>query len=296
MVIDGTSESGPSPSDATLRLRFEISSDREDDLTEILSRHKTMGASLGTGFGETVNVEVFFGLDDDRRIPDFVQSLSTIGVESSEVDRQEAEDWLSSYRDHVRPFSVGESWWIDPHPHAPTPAPEGMSRLVVEPRMAFGTGSHQSTALMLMELESCPPKGLKVLDVGTGSGILALAAERLDAQWAVGFDLDVEAVMVARQIKRDQDFPCAPAYFAGVRQAIGSAAFDLILCNMISEHFLPMAGSLKEILSTGGSMIFSGILESEADDVSRALQSVGFRMVSTRAMDEWVAMRMVHAD
>ncbi|MCK5806659.1 MAG: 50S ribosomal protein L11 methyltransferase, partial [Lentisphaeria bacterium] len=82
----------------------------------------------------------------------------------------------------------------------------------------------------------------------------------------------------------------------GVRTAIGQSAFDLILCNMISEHFLPMAGSFREMLAVEGSVVFSGILESEAAEVSAALENVGFRVLSTRVLDEWVAFRVTHAD
>lgn len=286
----------PNPfADTTLRVRFDIEREREDDLTQILNRHRTMGASLESRADGRVNVDIFLGPDDGRLIPDLVYALEAIGVKETEVGRQEGEDWLVAYRDHVRPFVVGRSWWIDPHPGTPTPGPEGSRRLVIEPRMAFGTGSHQSTALVLMELENQPPEGLTVLDVGAGSGILALAAQRLGAAWAVGFDLDLEAVMVARQIRRDQDFLCSPAYFAGPWSAIGSAAFDLIVCNMLSEHFLPMAGSLRGMLSAKGSAVFSGILESEAADVTVALENAGFRKLSVRILDEWVAFRVTHA-
>ena len=283
---------GRSSAPTTLRLRFEIESDREDALAEILNQHDTMGASLVSRGDGMLGVDVFFGPDDPSAIPGVVSGLETIGVHETEVGHLETEDWLRSYREAVRPFMVGERWWIDPHPGTPTPAPEGFRRLVIEPRMAFGTGSHQSTALVLVELERRPPKGLTVLDVGSGSGILALAAERLGASWAVGFDVDLEAVMVARQIRRDQDFPCDPAFFAGPRNAIGSAAFDLILCNMISEHFLPMVDSLPSLLAPGGSLIFSGILESEAEDVETALNTAGYRTLSRRCLEEWVALRM----
>ena len=296
MVNDRLSQGIPAPADSTLRVRFEIESELEDDLADVLTKHKTMGASLESRGDGRSSVNVFLQSDDGRLIPDLVQALQTIGVRKTEIGTQKAEDWLAAYRRHVRPFRVGASWWIDPHPESPTPAPEGFMRLVIEPRMAFGTGSHQSTALVLLELENLPPQGLKVLDVGTGSGVLALAAYRLGASWAVGFDLDLEAVMVARQIRRDQDFPCASAYFAGPLTAIGRSAFDLILCNMISEQFLPMAGSMRVMLSTQGSVVFSGILESEAAEVTAALEDAGYRVLSTRALDEWVAFRVTHGD
>jgi ribosomal protein L11 methylase PrmA len=102
--------------------------------------------------------------------------------------------------------------------------------------------------------------------------------------------------MVARQIRRDQDFLCAPIYFAGVLGAIGPAAFDLVVCNMISEHFLPMAGSLRKLMATRGTAVFSGILESEAEEVTGALEETGFRLLSVRRLDEWVAFRVTHEE
>lgn len=266
----------------------------EDALAEVLSRHTTLGASISGEHDSRVEIQVFLASEDFDLIPALVEDLATIGVDQPDVGTQEDEDWLAAYRDHIRPFVVGRRWWIDPHPEDPTSAPEGLRRLVIEPRMAFGTGSHQSTALVLMELEDRPPEGLNVLDVGTGSGILALAAERLGAAWAVGFDLDPEAVMVARQIRRDQDFPCDPAYFVGSRAALGRGVFDLVLCNMISEHFLPMAGSFLELMSPKAAVIFSGILESEEAEVVAALEDYGYRLRSKRVLDGWVALRMTH--
>lgn len=285
----------PTPSDATLRVRFVVDSEHEDELAEILTGHQTMGASLEIREDEKLDVRVFFEIGETALARELIEALKAIGVQRAEIGRQESEDWLAAYRRHVRPFAVGNTWWIDPHPKNPSPAPEGRRRLVIEPRMAFGTGSHQSTALVLMEIESVLPEGLSVLDVGTGSGVLALAAQRLGASRVIGFDVDLEAVLVARQIRRDQDFPCCPAYFGGTLAALGKSSFDLILCNMISEHFLPIAGSLKALLSSRGTAVFSGILASESEDVSRQLENAGFQVLSTRLLDEWIAFRVTHS-
>ena len=277
--------------DSTLRLRCLLPESREDDLGGVLALHPTLGASLTPYGEETLAVDIYLDPRFRDEIPALLEDLEAVGARGVEVGDFEARDWLASYRERVRPFPLGETWWIDPHPRTPTPAPPGRRRLAVEPRMAFGTGTHPSTALMLTNLERNPPRGLSVLDVGTGSGILALAADSLGADRVVGFDIDLASIMVARQILRDQDFSPTPSYFAGGIEAVGRGAFDLILCNMISERFLPIAGSLRPLLHPAGAAVFSGILETEREEVESSLEEKGFRSTSIDELDGWILIR-----
>lgn len=280
-------------SSRTLRIDCDLDGGLEDGLAEVLGRFPTLGAAIEPAEHGNLRIAVYV----DPRHEDVVESLcgdlGRLGAGGIVVTSEAPRDWLENYREHVRPFPVGRTWWIDPHPDAPTPAPDGRRRLVLEPRMAFGTGAHESTALILLELEDHPPRGLTVLDVGTGSGILALAADALGARWTAGFDIDAAAVIIARQIRRDQEFRAATAYFVGPLRAVGTATFDLILCNMISEHSLPLAPELFSCLAAGGEAVFSGLLTSELGAVVPVLEGAGFRAAAVRSLGEWSAVRVV---
>ncbi len=292
-VTDSTVRKTPIENErpSTLRLRCVLPESREDDLGGILAFYPTLGASLAPYDAGALAADIYLEPRFRDQVRALTEDLEAIGAREIDLEDFETRDWLVNYRERVRPFPLGDTWWIDPHPRTPTPAPPGRRRLVIEPRMAFGTGTHPSTALMLMDLERNPPRGLSVLDAGTGSGILALAADALGAEWVVGFDIDPASIMVARQILRDQDFSPAPTYFAGPVEAAGQGVFDLILCNMISERFLPLTESLRNRLRAGGTAVFSGILVSERKHVTSSLEKKGFHPTSIDELDGWVLVR-----
>ncbi|MCD4748794.1 MAG: 50S ribosomal protein L11 methyltransferase [Thermoanaerobaculales bacterium] len=269
-----------------------IAEDREPNLAEVLGSHATLGSMLGSVFEGRVEATIYLDSSQEPVIPSLLQDLEGLACSELRVGTLPGQDWLKAYRERVKPFSLGRTWWIDPHPQMPSQAPKGRLRLVIEPRMAFGTGSHESTHLVLLELEDDPPEGLSVMDIGTGSGILALAAERLGAVRTVGLDIDLQAVIVARQIVADQDFACSPGYLAGPLAAVGRGEFSLVLCNMISEHFRPLIAGIRRIMTAEGTAVFSGVLAKEAEEVSLALEKGGLRVEKTRHLHDWVALRV----
>jgi ribosomal protein L11 methyltransferase len=221
--------------------------------------------------------------------------LAALGAVEILVQPFQQADWLAAYRATVRPHAVGRRWWMDPHPDAPTAAPQGRWRLAVEPRMAFGTGSHESTQLVLVALEELAQRwdavgGATVLDVGAGSGVLALAAERLGAAWVVGLDVDPEAVWVARQIARQQEWPAGPLYLIGPVAALSGVRFDLILCNMIPKQSVPLLPDLRRLLASRGWLVLSGILQDQAAEVGGELRLHGLGVEETSSLDDWACV------
>jgi ribosomal protein L11 methyltransferase len=217
------------------------------------------------------------------------------GAEDVSRELLEAADWLAGFRDSVRPFEVGQRWWIDPHPDRPTAAPSGRLRLVIEPRMAFGTGSHESTQAILMALEDIAVNGRRVLDVGTGSGILALAAECSGADSVVALDIDETAIWVARETAAIQEWSPRVKYVLGPVDCLGGAEFDIVMCNMITSIFLPLAGEIRSRLAPAGISVFSGLLASEVESVSGALAEAGFAIRSHSILGEWASLVAVAA-
>ena len=142
-----------SKTDTYISIRCLIPSDLEDELPELLAPWKVLGTEIGEDSERGVLVSVFLRGDDAVGAEGVRRVLVDHGAQGVEQQSLEADDWLASYREQVRPFEVGGCWWIDPHPERPTAAPAGRRRVVIEPRMAFGTGTHESTRAILMALE-----------------------------------------------------------------------------------------------------------------------------------------------
>ena len=278
-----------------LSIRCVIPADLEEELPELLAPLGVLGTEIGDRSDREVTATVYLqgaDLDGAHRL---CRLLVDQGASDVSLELIEAVDWLAGFRESVRAFEVGNSWWIDPHPDRPTAAPSGRRRLVIEPRMAFGTGSHESTQAILIALEDIEVTDRRVLDVGAGSGILALAAESLGAASVVGFDIDETAVWVAVEIARQQEWPSRVSYVIGPVECIGGAEFDIVMCNMITSVFLPLAGEIRGRLAPAGIAVFSGLLATEVESVSGALMEAGFAIRSHSILGEWASLVAVGA-
>jgi len=236
-------------------------------------------------------VVFYLGAEMPDRAEGIRKALEALGAVEISVEEKEVEDWLEVYRRELEPFEVGRLFWIDPDPDSGKSAPPGRLRLVMEPRMAFGSGSHETTQLMLEAMEKEVLQGRTVLDIGSGSGILSLAALRLGAAWTVGLDIDLQSVLVARQLLRDQEVALQPCYLSGSLDALTVRSFDLVLCNMLSRYFLPQ---LEEIVfRVGQSLLLSGLLQDEEALVIRRSRALGLETGDVLRHGEWSCLRMV---
>jgi ribosomal protein L11 methyltransferase len=220
-------------------------------------------------------------------------------LDSSRVDHDlvtdiPEEDPLEAYRAASRPFPVGDRLWIDPGDPNESPAPAGRIALRVPASRAFGTGGHESTRLALAAIEEEALDGLDVLDVGTGSGVLSLAAVALGARRAVGFDSDPQAVFVARENLARHTFgdrialaACGPEALTGI--------FPLVVANLLPEELLPMRASVCARVAARGRLIVSGIpADREAAVVSR-LRSGRWTMAGCRRENGWTCVTLERA-
>jgi ribosomal protein L11 methyltransferase len=135
-----------------------------------------------------------------------------------------------------------------------------------------------------------------VLDVGTGSGILAIAADRLDARPVVAFDVDRDATWVARRTAIEQDWPVQVLLFTGPITAIGTRRFDVVLCNMLAEQFRPLLTDLQRILEPAGVVVLSGMLVAELESVRSDLQRAGMAVRDEWRLGEWLSVTAVRCD
>jgi ribosomal protein L11 methyltransferase len=187
--------------------------------------------------------------------------------------QEEQRDWVQAARELLQPMEVGEHFFLAPEWRGDA-TPEGRFRIAVNPGMAFGTGAHETTQLALEALERYVTPGSKdaparsVLDVGTGSGILAQAARLLGAEPVYGCDIDPVAVEIASAVIRGTTF-------AGSVDAVRSEAVDVAVANISPEAIVRLAPDLMRVLKPGGVLLASGFEMNEVEYVRRALPEAG---------------------
>ena len=276
-----------------LELRCRWPADRDEALALVLESTPILGAQTGCVADGHMELKVFMTNERVVEAALLGELLSSSGALGVAITSFEGRDWLAEYRASVRPFAVGERWWIDPHPDTPTPPPPDRLRLAVEPRSAFGSGSHESTQLALCLIERIGVRGQRVLDVGTGSGILAMAAAALGARWVVGLDIDPQAGFVARQTLTQHDVALEVAVFAGEIDAVARGTIDIALCNMISSRFLPLLADIRDVLAPAGRLVLAGFLSSEDERVREAVGAAGLVVEAVTTLGEWSGMTAV---
>jgi ribosomal protein L11 methyltransferase len=227
--------------------------------------------------------------DDDAVTSDSLREALGVSVETAPIPDV---DWVARFRENFRAFAVG-AFWIAPEWDAAAP-PAGHRRLVVDPGRAFGTGTHESTALCLLALERLAaqaPLG-RVLDVGTGSGILAIAALRLGAVSAAGCDLDPESIDSARTHARLNDVTLAVACIDGGR-GLAPGRHDTVLANITAPLLVARAAELAVLPRSGGRLVLAGLLADELPDVRAAYERFGTPEEERRG--EWASLTVAIA-
>jgi ribosomal protein L11 methyltransferase len=208
-----------------------------------------------------------------------------------EIAEEEERDWEAESRRAWAPFAVGERWWLAPE-WDETPAPEGRLRLTVHPGMALGTGAHPATQLCLRALEREVAPGDRVLDVGTGSGILVSAAARLGAGVRLGCDIDPAAASAAAaNLARDH---LAGHVFAGSMRAVADGAADVVAANLNAVTHEALAGEYARVARRR--VILSGYPARHAARVEAAMAARGWRMAERLEQEDWVCHIFSRAD
>jgi len=214
-----------------------------------------------------------------------------IGAGKIKIARVKREDWAESWKKHFKAFEIGNALlvkpsWIKRRPRA------GQAVVVLDPGLSFGTGQHPTTSFCLTEIVRVLKKGThqSFLDIGTGSGILAIAAAKLAYQPVRAFDFDPESIRVAR----------ANAQVNGVQRQVritrGDVAklklkpgkkFDLVCANLISNLLLAEKKRIVAQLNQGGTLVLAGILAVEFSAVQNAFAACGLKLVAARSENEW---------
>lgn len=199
------------------------------------------------------------------------------------------EDWSEIWKQYYKPFRVGTHLVVKPAWEAYEPQPDD---LVIEmnPGMAFGTGTHETTNMCLQLLEKHLQPGMRVMDVGTGSGILAIAAAMLGSQNVLAIDIDPAAVKVAKENICDNHVQQQVRAVEGDLCKSEAMPCELAVANIVADAICMLAGPLTRHLIPGGKLICSGIIREREQDVRTAADEAGYTLVDRIEKGEWVAL------
>jgi ribosomal protein L11 methyltransferase len=270
---------------------LDISFDARDTALEDLVQSRLyLTPSTGSSSSEangTTTISAYFD-DADQRDEGARELADLAGIELHANDRERI-DWLDRYQQSLEPLYIGERFIVAPDVSL-IPRDTSRHALVVPQEQAFGTGSHETTSLCIEILETLDVAGKRGLDIGAGSGILALAMCRLGANHVTAFDNDPDAFVALRgnRTRNGIDAPLMPIFIGGL-EALRGGTFDIVTMNIIPEVIIPLLGEVKRHVR--GSLILSGILVIKRDDVVRACAEHGLEIGEERTKGEWWAGR-----
>lgn len=287
---------------AWLSLKIAAQDDTADLISDTLMDLGALSAIIEDANAETLDEQPIFGepgdpppgiwqknlvsalFNDDVNVDTVMTSLSNstnISNLSYSTEHIAEQDWVRATQSQFDPIKITDNLWIVPTWHQ-APNLDAIN-IVLDPGLAFGTGSHPTTHLCLQWLSEVVRPNLSVLDYGCGSGILAIAAKRLGAPIVVGTDIDAQAI-IASEYNAEQNN--VSATFVDASQ-FKSALFDIVVANILSSALSVLAPALAGACSSGGKIALSGILKEQAQDVA-AIYAQWFEMDAPIFMDAWV--------
>jgi len=258
-------------------LYLECRQEEKDILVAELWERGSAGITESELAGGRTGLRAFFAADSQA--PQLEQDFSRW---SARCAPETSRDWVAVAQSLLEPQCVGSRFFLVPD-WRDDPTPPGRFRIVVNPGMAFSTGAHESTQLCLEALENELRPGMIVLDVGTGSGILAEAAGLLGAKRVIACDIDPIAVQLARQ----------RLSFIGTADAIRAASAGLLVANISPEAIITLAPEVVRVLHKGGRAILSGFEAADVPAVKMALRAEGAMVVESHAKGSWAAMTVL---
>jgi ribosomal protein L11 methyltransferase len=227
-----------------------------------------------------------------NNIKSAVNKLDEYGLDrgKGEVTIKEVveQDWSNAWKKYYKPFKIGQHIVIKPSWEEYNQDPEDII-IELDPGMAFGTGTHETTRMCIELLEEYIKDGSLVFDIGCGSGILSIVSSKLGAEKVIGVDIDEVAVKASREnaeISRVKNVEIKQGNLADV--LAGKA--DLVVANIIADVIINLSKVIPDYLNSQGTFICSGIISDRLPDVKKALIENGFNIIKVKEMGEWAAM------
>ena len=231
---------------------------------------------------------------------DELRSFMDIGEGTIEESVTEDKDWINNWKEYFHQFYVDDILII-PSWEQKKPEDEDKLTLHIDPGTAFGTGMHETTQLVIRQLKKHVKEGCEVLDVGTGSGILAILALMLGAKHALGTDLDPCAVNAVEENKESNNIPAEDFDLIigniiddkSVQEQAGTEKYDIVTANILADVLVPLTPVIVPCLKKGGVYICSGILREKEKEVIDAAVSAGLDLLEVTRQGEWSAVTAV---
>lgn len=265
----------------------------------VLEQRADAGALGEDALEPEVTVKIFLPAAHDtsrvrRRIREALYYLGRLyPIPAPTFRKLEDKDWAQAWKEHYEPFRVGERLWIQPswvqddRGHDPETVV-----LRLDPGMAFGTGLHPTTQMCLKALERLVGPEERVLDVGTGSGILAIAAARLGAGYVLAVDTDPQAVASAGANVEQNGVVQRVEVRRGSLSEVEPGGWDLVVVNILAPVIVKMLSEdgLCDFVSAGGALLLSGIIDRQLPDVESALAAAGAFVTDSLSVRDWVTL------
>ncbi len=223
-----------------------------------------------------------------------VKQFCNIGKGTVSLSETEDKDWINNWKTFFKPFRAADNIVIKPTWETYEKENEDDILIEIDPGIAFGTGSHETTKLCIQALDKYVKKGDSVLDVGCGSGILSIAALKLGAAHATAIDIDEVAVKVAAENMEVNHIPASQyTLFDGdlitnsFLKVKAGTGHDIVVANILADVIIPLTGVIRPHLKKGGLYITSGIINTKEEEVREALIANGFEILGVEYMKEW---------
>ncbi len=251
-----------------------------------------------TGINEEVNCLKVFALENSNVSTDEISELLNRLVREKmifkfriEENLLEEKNWNEEWEKSVNVIEVSDKIIIKPT-FREYKANPGQIVITIDPKMSFGTGEHQTTKLMLRFLEKKVKKGMKVLDVGSGTSVLSIASIKLGAANIIAIDNDEWCYSNGKENCELNSVNEKVDIRLGEIKDVDEKNFDLITANIQKNILLDIAGKIKDRIKKGGILILSGLLFSDENDIIEKYSHLGFKLIEKKSLDEWIALLM----
>lgn len=246
--------------------------------------HKGKFAVVKAYFAEEDNIEEILGYVNEKLV-ELKEMGIYLGEAKVEHEKMYEEDWANTWKQYYKPSKVGEKIVVKPI-WEEYEQKEGELVVNLDPGMAFGTGTHETTRMCIQALEKYVKEESTVFDVGCGSGILAIAAAKLGAKLAVGVDLDPVAVESSIENVGYNNLNNIEILHGNLVEVIDGKS-DIVVANILAEIICILTDDVKRVMKDGGVFITSGIIHDRVDMVCEKLEATGFEVIEKNRDGEW---------
>ncbi|KON86990.1 ribosomal protein L11 methyltransferase [Sporosarcina globispora] len=272
---------------------LELVKERKDQFGEIYQLNPQDYPEEGVIVKAYLPVNSFLGETVDE-IKEAINNLILfnidIGANKVSISEVNEEEWATAWKKYYNPVKISERFTIVPTWEDYTPVSSDELIIELDPGMAFGTGTHPTTVMCIQALERTVKQGDKVVDVGTGSGVLSIAAAMLGAEKVKALDLDEVAVNSAKlNIKLNKVQDIVEVSQGNLLDGVSQGA-DVVVANILAEVILRFTDDVASVVRAGGYFIASGIIQQKKQEVRDAISAAGFEIEETVQMEDWVAI------